>query len=45
MHVTSNMYFNEVNPLLRGDEREKEASMFSLFLLNVLKRLIEAGWV
>lgn len=45
MRVTSNIYFNEVNPLSRGDEREEEASIFSVLLLIVLKLLVEAGWV
>lgn len=43
MHVISNRYFNEMNPLLKGDG--KGTSIFSVFMLIVLKLLVEAGGV
>lgn len=38
--MTSNVYFNAMNPFLKGDEGEKEESIFWIFVLIVLKLLI-----
>lgn len=35
----SNIYFNEMNHFLKGDEGEKEESISLIFLLIVLKLL------